>query len=93
MDGGLINNYSIKLFDREKYVSLNRKKTKYYEKYNRILRKIDQEKNLWVYNKETLRFRLDSTKEIAVFRNHKEPDYKKIEDLFDYVFLSYFYYT
>jgi NTE family protein len=86
VDGGLINNYPIKLFDREKYVSLNRRKTKYYEKYNRSLRKIDQEKNLWVYNKETLGFRLDSAKEIAVFRNHKEPDHKKIKDLFDYAF-------
>jgi len=69
VDGGLINNYPIKLFDREKYVSLNRRKTKYYEKYNRTLRKIDKEKYLWVYNKETLGFRLDSAKEIAVFRN------------------------
>ena len=86
VDGGLINNYPIKLFDREKYVSLNRRKTKYYEKYNRILRKIYQEKNLLVYNKETLGFRLDSAKEIAVFRNHKEPDHKKIKDLFDYAF-------
>ena len=86
VDGGLINNYPIKLFDREKYVLLNRRKTKYYEKYNRTLRKIDKEKNLWVYNKETLGFRLDSAKEIAVFRNHKEPDHKKIEDLFDYAF-------
>ena len=86
VDGGLINNYPIKLFDREKYVSLNRRKTKYYEKYNKILRKIYQEKNLLVYNKETLGFRLDSAKEIAVFRNHKEPDHKKIKDLFDYAF-------
>ena len=86
VDGGLINNYPIKLFDREKYVSLNRRKTKYYEKYNRTLRKIYQEKNLLVYNKETLGFRLDSAKEIAVFRNHKEPDHKKIKDLFDYAF-------
>ena len=31
-------------------------------------------------------FRLDSAKEIAVFRNRKEPDHNKIEDLFYYAF-------
>ena len=31
-------------------------------------------------------FRLDSAKEIAVFRNHKEPDHKEIKGFIDYAF-------
>lgn len=84
VDGGLINNYPVKLFDREKYVQVDRRIPKYYKKYNEKLKETNHEKNLWIYNKETLGFRLDSAKEIAVFRNYKEPDHKKIESLFNY---------
>ena len=84
VDGGLINNYPVKLFDREKYVQVDRRIPKYYKKYNKKLKETNHKKNIWIYNKETLGFRLDSAKEIAVFRNHKEPDHKKIESLFNY---------
>ena len=40
----------------------------------------------YVFNKETLGFRLDSAKEIAVFRDHAEPAVNKIDDFFDYAF-------
>ena len=86
VDGGLINNYPVKLFDREKYVQADRRIPPYYKKYNEELKDTNHEKNIWVYNKETLGFRLDSEKEIAVFRNHKEPDHKDIEGFIDYAF-------
>ena len=86
VDGGLINNYPVKLFDREKYVQVDRRIPKYYKKYNKELKKTNHENNIWVYNKETLGFRLDSAKEIAVFRNHKEPDHKDIKGFIDYAF-------
>jgi len=86
VDGGLINNYPVKLFDREKYVQVNRRKPKYYKKYNRELKETNHKNNIWVFNKETLGFRLDSAKEIAVFRNHKEPDHKEIKGFIDYAF-------
>jgi len=86
VDGGLINNYPIKLFDRQQYVSKNRSETEYYKEYNEKLKKIGQEENLWMYNKETLGFKLDSKKEIAVFRNFKKPDSKKIKNLRQYAF-------
>jgi len=86
VDGGLINNYPVKLFDREKYVQVDRRIPKYYKKYNKELKKTKHENNIWIYNKETLGFRLDSAKEIAVFRNQKDPDHKEIKCLIDYIF-------
>lgn len=86
VDGGLINNYPVKLFDREKYVQVDRRIPKYYKKYNRELKETNHKNNIWVFNKETLGFRLDSAKEIAVFRNHKEPDHKEIKGFIDYAF-------
>ena len=38
----------------------------------------------YVYNKETLGFRLDSAAEIAVFRDHCEPNSEEINDFFSY---------
>jgi NTE family protein len=87
VDGGVFNNYPIKLFDREKYIrDADRAKhariTKYYEKENKSKPKTSSS---YVYNKETLGFRLDSHQEIAVFRDGAEPQHKKIGDFFDYI--------
>jgi len=57
VDGGLINNYPVKLFDREKYVQVDRRIPKYYKKYNKKLKETNHEKNIWIYNKETLKNR------------------------------------
>jgi NTE family protein len=84
VDGGLMNNYPIKIFDRKKYVSEYRRKRDYYKKYNNNLKKEGQVEEIWMYNMETLGFRLDSAKEIAVFRDHEKPKPKKIDNLFDY---------
>jgi NTE family protein len=84
VDGGLLDNYPIKIFDRKKYVSENWRNRDYYKKYNRNLKKEDQGEEIWMYNMETLGFKLDSANEIAVFRDHKKPKPKKIENLFDY---------
>lgn len=84
VDGGLLNNYPIKIFDRKKYVSENWKKRDYYRKYNKNIKKVGQIEETWMYNMETLGFRLDSANEIAVFCDHEKPKPKKIENLFDY---------
>jgi len=39
----------------------------------------------YIYNKETLGFRLDSKKEVAVFRYGAEPQHETIDDFFDYI--------
>lgn len=86
VDGGLIDNYPIKLFDREKYVA---DKTlldtpPYYRAHNAVLEARGWDINLYVYNVETLGFRLDSAKEIAVFRDQAEPQRYTIDDFFSY---------
>ncbi|KPJ94473.1 MAG: patatin [Gammaproteobacteria bacterium SG8_11] len=90
VDGGVLNNYPVKLFDREKYISpedLNKmgRKTPYYDKENKIFLKKQPNSSPYIYNKETLGFRLDSKQEIGVFRYGAEPAHQKIDDFFDYV--------
>ena len=86
VDGGVINNYPVKLFDREKYLddtSLIRV-PEYYKKANKILSVNSPKSSPYIYNKETLGFRLDSGKEIGVFRDGQEPQHTKIDHFLDY---------
>jgi len=53
VDGGLLNNYPIKLFDREKYVDSEQRKTEYYENQNARFLKEHPASSPYVYNKET----------------------------------------
>lgn len=85
VDGGVLANYPIKLFDREKYVSANSTEPDYYKSHNTDLAARGIRVSPYVYNKETLGFRLDSAKEIAVFRDQAEPPRKDIQDFFDYI--------
>lgn len=85
VDGGVLSNYPIKLFDRKKYLdSDNFTETKYYEKINSQFKDVERPISSYVYNKETLGFRLDTKEEISVFRDHAEPQHKKIDSFFDY---------
>lgn len=89
VDGGLLDNYPIKLFDREKYIDpADRPRmalaTDYYAKESRRFLRKHSGRSPYCYNRETLGFRLDSKQEIAVFRYGKEPQHQKIDDFFDY---------
>jgi len=84
VDGGLLNNYPVKLFDREKYVAREKRSTDYYQKQNASFLKEHPESSPYVYNKETIGFRLDSKEEIAGFR-HNEPQVEKIDHFFEYI--------
>ena len=85
VDGGVLDNYPIKLFDRTKYLNTkNFTETEYYKKTNALLKDIDRPISSYVYNKETLGFRLDTKEEISVFRDHAEPPHNKIDNFFDY---------
>lgn len=86
VDGGLLDNYPIKVFDRTKYVKTNLVRTEYYEAINESLKENKRKITDYVYNKETLGFRLDSETEIAMFRDNAEPPVRKIDDIFDYTF-------
>lgn len=86
VDGGVINNYPVKLFDREKYLedpSLI-KIPKYYEDENKSLAVKSPGSSPYIYNKETLGFRLDSAREIGVFRDGQAPQSNSIDNFMDY---------
>ncbi len=86
VDGGVLDNYPVKLFDRQRYVPSGERaqhvrQTEYYRKVNR--RKAAKG-NPYVYNMQTLGFRLDTAAEIAVFRREKPPAHREIDHLFEY---------
>ena len=89
VDGGLLDNYPVKLFDRQRYLDganleSHSMVTDYYKKHNAGLKRKKLEISPYLYNKETLGFRLDSEREIATFRDQAEPVPEPIDDFFDY---------
>lgn len=90
VDGGLLSNYPVKLFDREKYIDPDERdrmavKTEYYEKENKRFLKKRPQSSPYRYNRETLGLRLDSKQEIGVFRYGAEPKRYDTDDFFDYI--------
>jgi NTE family protein len=85
VDGGVLDNYPIKLFDRWKYIdSKDYLVPDYYQRLNSQLEEQDLEASSYVFNKETLGFRLDTKEEISRFRDHEEPPQRKIKNVFQY---------
>jgi NTE family protein len=89
VDGGVLDNYPVKLFDRERYldetnIASHGEVTEYYKKHNAGLKRKKLDISPYLYNKETLGFRLDSEGEIATFRDQAEPVAEPIDDFFDY---------
>lgn len=83
VDGGTQRNYPIKLFDRKQYAtSDNFTETDYYKLIN--TNEKGQHQVDFVYNQETLGFKLSSKEMIDVFWNKKEPTHTQINDLLDY---------
>ncbi|MEA5113926.1 MAG: patatin-like phospholipase family protein [Geobacteraceae bacterium] len=85
VDGGMLDNYPVKLFDRQKYIDKFSHVPEYYKAHNDELFSDGKLNDPYVFNEETLGFRLDSAAEIAVFRDHAEPAPARIDDFFDYV--------
>ena len=86
VDGGLLDNYTVKTFDRRNYLAdlNNARRTEYYEKINEKLRmKRAATTNEYVYNKETLGFRLDAKEDIDMYLTHEE-NFNEIDGFFDY---------
>lgn len=86
IDGGVIRNYPIRLFDRERYLGGNLKPEENFD-FKDKTRENNQEdgRGEQVFNKETLGFRLDSEEEIADFRRDEEPEPQEINDLWEYL--------
>ena len=86
VDGGVLRNYPIKTFDRAKYIDpelvlKHGLEPGYYKETNRTKPGLSSD---YLYNKETLGFRLDSKEEIAMFRDGAVVPHEDIEDFFDY---------
>ncbi len=86
VDGGTLDIYPVKLFDQEKYVEDPRsiRTTDYYEREAAIRRARNPGVPRYIYNRETLGFRLDSKEEISVFKDGTEPLRHQIKDFFDF---------
>ncbi len=85
VDGGMLNNYPVKLFDRLRYIeSGNYTETDYYFKDNSLLPDDRGPGTEYVFNRETLGFRLDTKEEISVFRDGQEPVHRDIDGFFDF---------
>ena len=90
VDGGVLNNYPIKLFDREKYISIKKQAKMavhrpHYDEENKQFLSKHSSSSPYVYNKETLGLRLDSKQEIGIFRYGAEPQHHEINNIFDYI--------
>lgn len=87
VDGGMFDNYPIKLFDRVCYLdpetefTKHARETAYYTTRNERVSDLHQR---FIYNKETLGFRLDSGREIAMFWEGAEPQHERIDHFSNY---------
>lgn len=84
VDGGVLNNYPIKIFDKRKYVEKYYRIPDYYRNYNKKQRKKGK-KDSYVFNMETLGFRLESKRTIDLYNNDAKPYKKKINSLSEYI--------
>ncbi|MDD5091794.1 MAG: patatin-like phospholipase family protein [Candidatus Wallbacteria bacterium] len=85
VDGGLLDNYPVRIFDRKRYIRDGFKLTRYYEDFNEGLRQRGEKTELeWVHNNETLGFRVDTRDEIAAFRDGIAPVANKITNIVDF---------
>lgn len=84
VDGGVLDNYPIKIFDRRKYVTRDWARTEYYEKINECLKGKSRRISDYVYNKQTLGFKLDNKEKISMFRDQAEPPVRQIDGFWDY---------
>lgn len=76
VDGGVVMNYPVKLFDRQRYVDPNEteaaRHTEYYNRENAVFSLAVPDRSPYIYNRQTLGLRLDKREEIALFR-YNEP--------------------
>lgn len=86
VDGGLLENYPIKTFDHVDYIANenNMRRTDYYDKINTKSLQKKAAKTEYVYNKETLGFRLDSSDEISMYLGQGSAESREIKNFLGY---------
>ena len=82
VDGGVLSNYPVKLFDRRSYVSKFSHDKSYYAQDNKGPH---GKKNPYVYNCETLGFRLDSNRQIKFFTEGVVPQVNPIKNVISFL--------
>jgi NTE family protein len=85
LDGGILDNYPVKLFDQKKYIREFGVEKTYYRQINAQLPGGRNPEDAYLYNQETLGFRLDSGQQIAFFQGKAAPVHRKIKFLPAYV--------
>ena len=86
VDGGLLENYPIKTFDQVEFIANANsiRRTEYYETINTKCVQKGSAKTEYVYNKETLGFRLDSSDEISMYLGKGSAEVKEIKNFLGY---------
>ncbi|MBA2882912.1 NTE family protein [Desulfosalsimonas propionicica] len=89
VDGGVMRNYPVKLFDRQKYVDMANeaeaaRHTDYYNRENAGFLLERPERSPYVYNCQTLGMRLDRSEEIAIFRYDEPRPGREIKNFTQY---------
>ncbi len=79
----MILNYPVKLFDRRRYIDerdgeVAARRTDYYDRENERFERVRPGRSPYIYNRQTLGFRLDTEDEIGLFRYDEPPAGKPI---------------
>ncbi len=83
VDGGVLQNYPVRLFDRARYIDQHGKDTDDYQALNKSMQRTGGDR--LVFNQETLGFRLDSAAQIKDFRRGEVPGMNPIRNVKDYM--------
>jgi len=89
VDGGVMLNYPVKLFDRLRYVdpadqAAAARYVEYYNRENAAFLLEQPDRSPYVFNCQTLGMRLDTAEEIGLFRYNEPPQGKPIKDFTQY---------
>jgi len=89
VDGGVMMNYPVKLFDRLRYIDPEEREraareTDYYLRENTRFEVIHPGRSPYIYNRQTLGLRLDTREEIGLFRYNEPLKGKKISGFTHY---------
>ena len=89
VDGGVMLNYPVKLFDRQKYIDMESEAqaarlVDYYNKENARFLLERPDRSPYVYNRQTLGLRLDTAKEIGLYRYDEPQQGKEIKSFTQY---------
>ncbi|MCK9229118.1 MAG: patatin-like phospholipase family protein [Syntrophales bacterium] len=89
VDGGMVLNYPVKLFDRQRYIDMEdegaaARQTSYYARENERFLALRPGRSPYVYNRQTLGMRLDTREEIALYRYDELPSGRAIKKFSDF---------